>query len=456
MSLRKRMSVSSTSSRSDSPLAFAAAPNADAEEWVKAWGQVSARDLIDSPVIAIDADMSVEDACDMLLSKDIACLAVNARPGGALPSTPYHGLFDFSDVNAFLTLAATQHKLASENLKGKPRIQEILAAAKAGRVPVHLVSNLSEKNPLETLPHNATIVSLLGVFARGAHRVLIQSETASDFLGMVSDRQLLSWFTAFCQSSSSFLRYLTNPLGSLCLPSMYLYFSVIAAKANESVLDAMKLMSEEGVSTVAVVEQDGRLLSAVSVSDIGKLVVPQQDNQILTTPLHQFIAMIKEPDGSTDGVDKFPVYSVSPSSTLYYTMQKLLATSSHRLFVTDDAALSPSTFPPTSTGNLTGIVSTVDVLSLFARIANLPDVDPTRMQRHRRASSASSNSNSTSSGSRSSGRSSFSFGNGSARSRSSSQTSLGRLSFSGGSGIPSADGKGFQWAERVSLQGKTQ
>ena len=43
MSLRKRMSVSSTSSRSDSPLAFTTAPNVDAEEWVKAWGQVLAR-----------------------------------------------------------------------------------------------------------------------------------------------------------------------------------------------------------------------------------------------------------------------------------------------------------------------------------------------------------------------------------------------------------------------------
>ncbi|KAH9924079.1 uncharacterized protein B0H18DRAFT_1085580 [Fomitopsis serialis] len=425
------MSASSTSSRSESPLAFATAPNADAEDWVKAWGQVLARDLIDSPVIAIDADISVEDACDMLLSKDIACLAVNARPGTSPRSTLYHGLFDFSDVNAFLTLAATQHKLASEALKGRPRIQEILAAAKAGRVPVHLVSNLSEKNPLETLPHDATI-----------------SETDSTFLGMVSDRRLLSWFTAFCQSSPSFLRYLTNPLSSLSLPSMYLYLSV-------SVLDAMKLMSEEGVSTIAIVEEEGRLLSAVSVSDIGKIVVPQQDNQILTMPLNQFVAMIKsEPDGSTDGVDKFPVYSVSPNSTLYYTMQKLLATSSHRLFVTDDAAHSPSSFPPTSTGNLTGIVSTVDVLSLFARIANLPDVDPTRMQRHRRASSTSSNSNS--SGSRSSGRSSFSFGTGDGRSRSSSRTSLGRLSFSGGSGIPSADGKGFQWAERVLSPGKPQ
>ncbi|EPS98233.1 hypothetical protein FOMPIDRAFT_1024693 [Fomitopsis schrenkii] len=456
MSLRKRMSVSSTSSRSESPLAFATAPNVDAEEWVKAWRQVPARDLIDLPVVTIEADTTVEDACDLLLSKDIACLAVNSRPGGSPSGAPYHGLFDFSDVNAFLTLAATRHKLASVDLKGNPRVQEILAAAKAGRVPVYLVSNLAEKNPLETLPHDATVVSLLSVFARGAHRVLIHSDTTSDFLGMVSDRQLLSWFTTFSQSSPTFLRFLTNPLSSLSLPSMYLYLSVVAAKSSETVLEAMKLMSDEGVSTIAVVEEDGRLLSAVSVSDVGKIVVPQQDNQILTTPLHQFVALIKEPDGSTDGVDKYPVYSVSPNSTLYYTMQKLLATSSHRLFVTDDAALSPSIFPPTSNSNLTGIVSTVDVLSLFARLANLPDIDPTRMQRHRRASSASNNSNSTgSSGSRSRSSFSFSAGTGSARSRSSSRTSLGRLSFSGSSTVPSADGKGFQWAERVLVPPKT-
>lgn len=101
--------------------------------------------------------------------------------------------------------------------------------------------------------------------------MLIHSDTTSNFLGMVSDRQLLSWFTTFSQSSPTFLRFLTNPLSSLALPSMYLYFSVIAAKASETVLDAMKLMSDEGVSTIAVVEEDGRLLSAVSVTDIGKV-----------------------------------------------------------------------------------------------------------------------------------------------------------------------------------------
>lgn len=41
MSMRKRLSVSST--RSESPLVFATAPNADSEEWVAAWKAVLAK-----------------------------------------------------------------------------------------------------------------------------------------------------------------------------------------------------------------------------------------------------------------------------------------------------------------------------------------------------------------------------------------------------------------------------
>jgi len=423
------MSVSST--RSVSPLVFMAAANGDSEEWVKEWGQVHAKDLIDSPVIAVDAEMSVEEACDLLLSKDLLCLAVKRRPSSPPHATPYHGLFDSSDVNAFLTLAATRHKLGPDELKGKPRLEEIVVAAKAGRVPVHLVSNLSEKNPLEALPHDATLLSLLAVFSRGAHRVLIQSDPPStEYLGMVSDRRLLAWFTSYAQSSPSFLKFLANPLSTLTLPSLYLYTSVVAVRSTDNVLHAMTLMSDQGVSSVAVIEEEtGRLLSAVSVTDIERLVVPAQSNHILSLPLHQFVALIKEPDGSTDGVDKYPVYSVTPSSTLYYTMQKLLATDAHRLFVTDETLIASPTAPSTGTGNLCGIVSTVDVLAQFARIANLP-VDPTRMQRHRRASSVSSQSSSSSSHSRSASRSARFSPNDSLR-----------------NSVSSLDG--FQWAERV-------
>lgn len=44
-------------------------------------------------------------------------------------------------MNAFLTLAATRHTLQSEDLRGNLRVNDIVTAAKAGRVPVHLVSS---------------------------------------------------------------------------------------------------------------------------------------------------------------------------------------------------------------------------------------------------------------------------------------------------------------------------
>jgi hypothetical protein len=47
----------------------------------------------------------------------------------------------YADVNAFLTLAATSHTFFSGDLRNNPKVNDIVAAAKAGRVSVHLVSS---------------------------------------------------------------------------------------------------------------------------------------------------------------------------------------------------------------------------------------------------------------------------------------------------------------------------
>jgi len=383
----------------------------DVEEWLTAWKAVLVRDLIDCRIVSVESEASVEDACDVLLAEDVPCLVVKSRNTDT--DGHYHGLFDFADVNAFLTLAATRHTLLVEDLPGKSRVNDIIAAAKAGRVPVHLVSNLSEKNPIETLPHDASLIALLAIFSRGAHRTLVRSSNNPDeYIGIVSDRNILAWFNSYARATTSFKKYLSNPIQSLYLPSLNLNVAVISAPSSATVLDAMKLMSEEGVSSIAVVdEHSGNLLSAVSVTDIGKIVVPSQSNQILTNPLLQFIAQVKQPEGSTDGADKYPVYSVVPLSLLSYTIDKLLATNAHRVFVTRDSLPTSPSGISQGSGNLTGIVSIVDILSLFARVAKVPGVDPTQMRRHRRASSASS-------------QSSFSDSGFSIRSRSNSKTNI--------------------------------
>lgn len=104
-------------------------------------------------------------------------------------------------------------------------------------------------------------------------------------------------------------------------------------------------------------------------------------------------------------------------------------------------SLTVSPYPPSSRSPSLSVVHPHrSVLSLFARIAHIPDVDPTQRMRHRRASSSSS-------------QSSRDF---SARSRSSSRTSM-RLSASPRIVATTADKRNsissldaFQWSELVS------
>lgn len=142
-----------------------------------------------------------------------------------------------------------------------------------------------------------------------------------------------------------------------------------------------------------------------------------------------------------DGKDAYPVFYVSPYSTLAHTVAKLCATRSHRMWLVDepspglsappsatthslpslslpDSSISslngrptpheptpappytnthPSTSVPASqlpgqrmSGTLMGVISLTDVLNLFGRASGLSPSDPEEVRRRRRRSSSSS------------------------------------------------------------------
>ncbi|KAG8887534.1 cell separation during budding [Tulasnella sp. 332] len=254
------------------------------------------------------------------------------------------------------------------------------------------VEKACQKNPLVTLPPTARLISLLSVFSRGTHRILIVDEVTGEAQGLIEDRQLVRWFIDHASEQALVLSTLATPLSELTfLPYIAYPHPVISASSDDTILDAMRLMSTEGVNSIAVTDPGtGNLHSAVTVTDIGKIVAPSQDKRIIYMPISQLVARIKAPFGSTDGAERYPVYSVVAGSTLDFVTQKLLATNSHRVFIITDDPF--SAVPVGLSGNLRGVVSMVDVLSVFARLANIPDVDPTTMARHRRANSVTSNS----------------------------------------------------------------
>ncbi|KAH8979851.1 hypothetical protein EDB92DRAFT_2118603 [Lactarius akahatsu] len=410
-----------SSQRPQSSIRFVATSNTECEEWVRVWENTTAQ--VEGPVVAVDREIAVEDACDLLLFKGTSCLAIKSADADGhysglfdvhtpLPAASTHeltGVLQFADVNAFLTFAATRHTYTPEHLQPQParrsdprsckgrsrpgatREQYVCVASSTFRSNDSAFQDLSEKNPLVELAHDSSVIALLAVLSSGAHRVLVKSPAGSSasHLGVISDPRLFVFFSAFARSSGAAMpplpeiQLLALCLGTPSLPSLNLHFEVVAVHSRKSVLDAMRMMSDLGVDSVAILEEERCLFIRSYHKSSSDQDAPRLDRWGY----------------------RYPVYSVFPSSTLAYTIQKVLATNSHRLFLTSESNGSAS---PSAglRGNLSGIVSIGDskhihyyslglacwrvaltVFSLFARIANIPDVDPARMQRPRRASS---------------------------------------------------------------------
>jgi CBS domain-containing protein len=220
---------------------------------------------------------------------------------------------------------------------------------------------------------------------------------------------------------------------------------------DKPLTDALTLLLNEGVSSLAILDNARNVIGNISTVDV-KLLTKSSSLPLLRNTCIHFISVILSTRGMQDGKDSFPVFYVTPQSTLAHTVAKLVATKSHRLWITEPASPSssgpptPSTHPatlvPTSShgssisspsaqsnivapsppnshgvsansaapfmapsgpsisasampgasisGHLVGVVSLTDVLNLFARASGLHPTDPSELRKGRRRSSSSS------------------------------------------------------------------
>lgn len=215
--------------------------------------------------------------------------------------------------------------------------------------------------------------------------------------------------------------------------------------------DALLLMHNEGLTSVAVVDQGLNVVGNISTVDVRHLTNAASLPLLKSSCMH-FISVILSERGMEHGRDSFPVFHVNPYSTLGHTVAKLVATKSHRMWVVESASPSPSApatpllqpslptgsqpastttgvgSPPPPSGNvivpppanattpqspqpnqtftttvipsglpgarlsgrLTGVVSMTDILNLFAKSSGLRPSDPSEQRARRRRSSSSS------------------------------------------------------------------
>ncbi|ELU43283.1 TRI12 domain-containing protein [Rhizoctonia solani AG-1 IA] len=311
----------------------------------------------------------------VLLEKKEWCVAVMTQAAGAQPVCTVVEL-KFSDANAYMHLAVTANSLTPEDLQND-RISQIVSSARLRKeVPVELACSECPIN------HVGPYV----IKGRSGQYRSFREES----LGDASQRYNVNHPHDKITSSPVITQIISTSLLELDVITPP---PIVSASPDSTVLDAMILMSREGVSSIAVLDPGpdiGILISTVTVTDIGQLVIPSESKSVLSMKLSAFVSEIKNPHGMINGEDLYPVYSVLPTSSFGYTIEKLLAM--NRVFVADEPE--PSS-PPFGQGNLKGVVSLVDVLAVFARCLGIEANPGLMRERRRRGSSTSVSSAST-------------------------------------------------------------
>lgn len=100
-------------------------------------------------------------------------------------------------------------------------------------------------------------------------------------------------------------------------------------------------MNNEGLSSVAVVDNGYNVVGNISTADVRLLTNTASLPLLKNTSMH-FISVILGERGVEKGRDSFPVFYVTPNSTLAHTVAKLVATNSHRMWVVEAPSPAPS------------------------------------------------------------------------------------------------------------------
>ncbi|EPE35900.1 CBS-domain-containing protein [Glarea lozoyensis ATCC 20868] len=333
------------------------------------------------------------------------------------------GTFDYSDLNAYLLVVVG---LANPDQSQLADFDSIAKRAQEGTpIPLKDTEHLAKKEPLVKLLETDNLSKAIEHFGSGVHRILIYKEDGSEVVGILSQLKVVKFLWDNGSSFATIDELYPSILKDLGIGTP----STIAINGDKPLTDALQLMSNEGLTSVPVVDNASNVVGNISTADV-KLLTSSASLPLLKSTCIHFVSVILSERGIGDGKDSFPVFHVSPYSTLAHTVAKLVATRSHRMWVVESSSPSPSkpatplstpsmghamlasplhsnpaspalhgSFPAVSaaalpgariSGRLTGVISLTDILNLFARQSGLHPSNPNDQREHRRRSSSSS------------------------------------------------------------------
>ncbi|KIV96841.1 hypothetical protein PV10_00658 [Exophiala mesophila] len=282
----------------------------------------------------VDIDTGVEAATKLLIESGAPVVLIREREG-----SPVIGTFDARDLNAYLLLVVGLSHPDDEHAHD---FLELAKRAREGKpIPLREIQDLSKKEPLTFLDEDADLVKAIETFGKGVHRAVVRNPETQQVTGVLSQTRLIRFLWENGRSFPVLDQLYSQHLRDLKIGSN----NVISINGDRPLAEALTLLLNEGVSSLAVVDHNHNVVGNISNVDV-KLLTKSSSLPLLRNTCIHFITVILSTRGMYEGKDSFPVFHVTPLSTLAHTVAKLVATKSHRMWITEP--VSPvSSGPPT-------------------------------------------------------------------------------------------------------------
>jgi CBS-domain-containing membrane protein len=188
--------------------------------------------------------------------------------------------------------------------------------------------NLSTKSPFFSVYRSETIEELLMLFGRGIHRVAVTDE-ADNILHIVTQSTVVGYIAEHNQHLGKLVDLTMQELGFLK--------KVFTVNRKQTTIEALKVITDNKISAVAIVDDEGKLVGNLSASDLKGLIKLSNGKfsgdffTPLRLPVGDFLSKIREMHGKS----KTFILTCTPTTKLKEVVQLLAKEHVHRIFIVD-------------------------------------------------------------------------------------------------------------------------
>lgn len=303
-------------------------PHIPFKEWI---ATLKVEEIATPNVIIVSSNDSVKNAFETLVNNRIL-----SAPVFDLSSKKIVGLIDLVDIITFIIEQLGDESLSDDLFA----LQSKLESTKNNFItkPITIIAEVTKKSSFHSVPTKSSLLEVAKQLAEGAPRVYVAE--GEKLISLITQ----STFLTFCyKHMGRFFSLAKKKLSELDLVNNK---QLVSVNVEDKAIDAFRILHKEKLNALAVLDEDNKLLTNISLRDLKGLKSQNYLFSKLYLPVIELLKVVR----SEDVKDRAPVIAVKVTDTFQYAVTKLSATRIHQLYVKDEE------------DNLTGVIFISDVI----------------------------------------------------------------------------------------------